>query len=365
MNRILIIASGNGTKPYVPELMDAMRERGFDVDFFDISASGSLGSRRVAEFLISLPWIGLRIRAFLLRLRLRAVPDDYSSVNMHMIEPVFSLLARPLKRKGAKLIASIWGSDFLRANARSLRLLGRTLSMADLITSNNQAVLDGLASRFPSAASRLRLVRFGLKSLDAIERIMRSEGKASCKRRFDIPEGKVAVALGYNGSPAQQHVAMLGSLGALAEEHKRGIHFVLPMTYPDDPAYREDVRRAIRGSGLSVTVISDFLSGEDVARLRLACDVCVNAQITDSFSGSVQESLFAGNRLVVGSWLPYLFLRDFGVAFHSFDSIEEMPAALLRCIAEPELGESVHASEVIGALSRWNSVVADWERLYA
>lgn len=69
------------------------------------------------------------------------------------------------------------------------------------------------------------------------------------------------------------------------------------------------------------SIIEDFLSEEQVSALRLIGDVFIQLQTTDALSASTQEHIYAGARVIVGSWLPYSFLLENGVCFETVSDV--------------------------------------------
>jgi len=100
--------------------------------------------------------------------------------------------------------------------------------------------------------------------------------------------------------------------------------------------------------------------------LRLSTDIAVNIQVSDAFSATVQEQIFAGSIVIAGSWLPYSLLKEQGIYFVETgpDSLAE---SIENCIAEFKVSqaECINNRERIRILSSWQSAVTDWVNIYS
>src|SRR5690606_2459589 len=126
---------------------------------------------------------------------------------------------------------------------------------------------------------------------------------------------KLMVTCGYNGSKAQQHSIIINAIRGMDEGIKAKIFLVFPMTYGGDLNYLKSIQASLNGLQIPYLLISKSLSDVDVAKLRIETDITINIQISDAFSASLQEHLFAQNLLLVGDWLPYQILTDNQVFF--------------------------------------------------
>jgi len=142
--------------------------------------------------------------------------------------------------------------------------------------------------------------------------------------------------------------------------------FVFPMGYGGSDAYKEQVKAALGRSGLTYAVPEAFLRDEKIAYLRLLPDVMVNMLVTDQFSGSMQEHLYAGNRVIAGSWLPYETFEAHGVRMMRADSFEALPGLVEAAVKGPEVSETFaqNNARVIAALSSWSAAIGAWTALY-
>lgn len=79
-------------------------------------------------------------------------------------------------------------------------------------------------------------------------------------------------------------------------------------------------------------IFVNSLSEEELAILRLQSDIVLNIQVTDAFSSSLIEHLYASSILVCGDWLPYGIFDIFGIKYYKLPIIN-MPY-ILKLIVE-------------------------------
>jgi hypothetical protein len=240
------------------------------------------------------------------------------------------------------------------------------LQRADRVTASNADTLEAARRITSIDPARCRIVRFGLRPLDHIERLRREGDRAHHKRAMGILPDRIVVVAGYNASPHQHHAAIIDALRALGAERARGIEVLLPMTMGGNAAYIRGIEARMVASGLSHRLFTRLMTDEEVARLRLATDIMVQVQPTDQLAGAMQEHLAAGCVVLTGSWLPYGVLREAGVRFWTVDAREEVRDALVAAIDElPDRTRQCSGNaRCIHDLSSWSVTAAGWSALY-
>jgi hypothetical protein len=324
--KILIATGSSGSWPYVPEMVEELRSRGVTVDIFDID------DPHPERFIdrLTFRFVGLRARATrsILRRRLDAMASDYDAVNIHFLHPIYADLLDKLKMRGRRLVASIWGSDFLRASESQRAVLRRILAEADVITTNNREIRQKLLAAYPEVEPRIRIMSYGMRSLSIIDQILQQETQAQTRAALGVDPDRVIVVCGYNATRAQQHMTMIQAIAALPPDLKARLQFIFQATYPDDAAYKDEMAAALDAVGVNYRMFRDILDLEDICRLRIVSDVALNIQTTDSLSGSIQEHLYAGSALIVGRWLPYEMFEQMGASVQRVETAAEITAAL-------------------------------------
>ncbi len=362
--KILIVTSIVGSWGYIPEMIEEFGKHGQHLEVFD---SNDLGPMRfAARVTVRVEKLHYLTRVALLNRRLALLPTDYDAVNIHFADPIYSDLTRALKRRGKKLITSIWGSDFLRAGPSARRDLGRTFDASDIVTVNNPEILQKLVAHYPGISDRARVVPFGMRGLDVIAALQQSESQEEIRKRLGLPSEKLVVICGYNAIPQQNHAMMIEAFAQLSPAAKSRLFALLPMTYPDNQAYREEVRKSLEATNVEYRILDERMSLEEICRVWIASDYAVNMQTTDSLAGSVQEQIFAGLSMIVGKWLPYRIFEKWGVQLHKVESPGEISAALEKAALGGEIGRrNRDYADRIYNYSSWNSIAEKWIALYS
>lgn len=290
---------------------------------------------------------------------------NFDAVHVHRLQKDQMLLADRLRRSCRVVVLSYWGSDLLRTPTSQLIALRKVISRADVLTYNALAMRVKIEQLYGDIAPVVRYVPFGIGGFDAIERVDGAEGRAQSRERFGLPGGRAVVVLGYNGRVEQQHLALLKHLGALPTEVKEAIYCLVPMTYMNAGVeYEERVTSAIRDSGLVGALLTSFLDESDQARLALATDVFINAQTTDALSATLQEFIYAGCRVLSGSWLDYSELDPIDLTLDLFTQFEELPHLLVEALNNPICGKVLTRRRKSLALRSWEVLAPQWLQLY-
>lgn len=311
------------------------------------------------------------LRLLVMMARLLNDMDEYDVVHIHYLDPFYSFLANLIKRKAKRIFVSVWGSDFYRMSKKNRVRQKRILRHADVITFAN----DDLANEFSVYHNgiydeRIVICRFGLKPLEFIRDYRDRNAFASeipvFLKKHNVDPNKFYITCGYNGVPAQQHKEIIEQICLLGESYLRDIVFLFPMTY-GDAKYMAEIAEILARTNLNYRIFSKFMGPEEVAILRKVTNIMLHVQTTDQFSGSMQETLYAGNLVINGRWLPYDNLRQRGVFFLEVDRISELNSVIRYAIGNyQELLEKCKDNEqIIWDMSSWESNGKRWRDLYS
>jgi glycosyltransferase involved in cell wall biosynthesis len=283
----------------------------------------------------------------------------------HCIDPS-RLAALRLIPAGGKVVLQPWGSDLYRTSGvveytRQLHACRR----ADVITVASPEMREVLLAKFGrDLFPRTRLIRYGTEKLETIDAVKRA-GNAAL-RRLSMPPDKRIVCVGTSASRGNQHLEILRSLSRLPASIASRIGLVLPMTYGADPGYLAAVREAIPASVSDAVILDEPLSPEETAQLRCSTDVLIHLPISDAFSATMCECLYAGATMITGSWLPYSPLRVNGVHYREISDVSDVPDALRLVVEDYEHEERMTRTTppIIRDLVSWQAVAPQWRSLY-
>jgi hypothetical protein len=232
--------------------------------------------------------------------------------------------------KDAPVVLSVWGSDLM--DAAGVEAYAAHLEMcerANVITVRSLAMREILLSKFGRhLLPKIRIARFGIANRAAIDEASADDARASFCERHGIDASRSIVCLGHSGCARNRHAEVLAALAPHAGELNERATMIIPMTYGATPEYLEETRRAARESGLRFRILDRYMGSSEVAELRLATNVLVFVPEQDALSGAMCETLYAGNAVITGAWLPYSELWDAGVVVRRIPTITDLPMAL-------------------------------------
>lgn len=291
--------------------------------------------------------------------------EPYDLCHVHFVDKQSALLSRVLNQQCRRIVCSVWGSDFYRSPQKIRRLQERLYGVSDIITFTNKKSLIEFDSYYSKKYSnKLRICRFGLAPLEVLRKL--ELNKMGCRKHLGLPEDSIIVTVGYNNSPGQQHIEILKSIKKRRKEIPENLFFILPMTYGATNEYRNTVRKYVEQHSLRYKIFDRFMPDEEMAMLRRASDIMIQVQITDQFSGSMQEHLYSENVVITGDWLPYGTLDEKGIFMLKVSSVEEVGEKLVYALNNLDsLKEKCKKNpEIIWELSSWEKNIQSWIDVY-
>lgn len=308
----------------------------------------------------------------------------FDILHIHYVDPYFSRLLTSYAGHFKNVVTTFWGSDLYRVKPRNIRRIGMIISNSTVITVATKEMKDFLWKKYGGNHSSIkaktikrinrhlpgkincRFAQFGLPVLEAIKAIESQESREDSKKALQIPEDKIIVTCGYNAGRAQQHKLMINAINQCPAEIRNQIYVIFPLAYPVVPEYIAELEQYLKTSGFQYCMKNEFLEEINTARLRRASDIMIHSQVTDAFSGSVQEHIFANNIVLNGSWLKYPLLDKNQVYYIRFDNEDDLSVKLTKVIhnLSDEKEKVKENSRVIYQISSWNIVKNHWQALY-
>jgi hypothetical protein len=299
-------------------------------------------------------------------LQIKAVIKEgkFDIINLHYIELFHLFLVNILRTfMGSKVILSYWGSDLLRAADRELHREGLFVKHADFVTFENGDLRIKFEKTYQwSDRINTETIFFGLPVLDIIREKQRTGTNEDIRRRWKIPDSKKILAIGHNAARQQRHLDVLSVIARLNKETKDKLFILLQMSYGGTEEYKNKVTWAVKDTGCEYLIVDRFLTDEEVAELRIITDLFVHAQVTDAFSGSVCENLFAETLLINARWLHYQEFNDYDFKYIEFVDFNEISG-----IVERFVGEKADVSgnrDLMWRLRAWENCAPQWEKIY-
>lgn len=358
--------------PFFYELVDRLYRSGKEVVVYDlISAKKYVPSSRKVYLLN--PFFGakyiLRIKYFrrlliplINRLTIKNEFNKSDIVNIHYVHTDYVQYAKLLKDNSSKLVTTFWGSDILRANRKTINAYLPLLDVSDWI-SMVQGIQNQFKEKYPQFSGKIKTSYFGLGILDKIK-LVDETSIEKLKLKYDINDKLIFITVGYNASPAQQHLKLFEILNDLELKLKSKIFLLVPLTYGGDKDYIIQIVQHLDELEIKYKTFTNFLDEEELSILRVLSNITLNIQQTDAFSASVSESIVANNIILTGDWLPYEIYNDWDVLI--FQSKLDKFNSVLRDIINNYEFYIEKTKENSGNLYKklnWETVLLNWKQL--
>ena len=309
----------------------------------------------------------LNVRRFLARGG-PGLEAPYDICNIHFAWYGNAFLLPHLRALAGKIILSVWGSDFYYHRSLYRPFQKRLFEDADVLTFANEYTRDDFNRYYADRyARKCEIVRFGIRILDNIRDLEKTESPAVSRRKLGIPEDAFVITCGNNANLNNQICRVIDSLLKVRDLLPPRARLLFPMTYGKEKSKAiASVQARLQGQNIPFTIFHEFLDDLDVARIRRATDIMIHLPRWDQFSGAMQEHLFAGNLVITGAWLPYRKFEENGVFMKLCENLDQFPAVLADSLKSLSQFRSLGAGnkDIIWRLSSWEANTPLWKNLY-
>ncbi|PNV83946.1 MAG: hypothetical protein C0627_03105 [Sulfurimonas sp.] len=363
--KILIIA--NSKVVFGKEIKSELISKDFDVNLLDFESltlydKNHCENDRYSSFFIkfkSIPKLSMFFRMWYIKKVIQE--NGFNIVNIHMSRWFYLIILPWLTRQ--RFIVTFYGSDFYRTSGFIKKIQTNLYKKADAITFTNPLTKNSFLKYYKDFDSKSYVCRFGLKTLDFIDK-NRKIDKKFLRESLGYNKEKIVITCGHNSTKEQQHDKIIDNILKLPTELLDKIQFIFPMTYGNN-FNKERVENILKQTNLDYIVLEEFLYGDDNANIKLASDIMINILETDSFSGSMQEFLYANNIIITGSWLPYEVFDDAGVEYIKIDNIDKLSFKLAELInSDIKIYDTLKNQKIISELSLWDNTIESWVDIY-
>lgn len=365
MKRVLVLYGPVSQKHLINSIIENVNDSeieltGFNVHDWTFNDSSHMIPviARPFLFLRSIPVLGRWVGDFLMK----KLSKNYDAIDVTFFTKEYYALLDSCIRNHKPYKITIWGSDFYKSTPKDLAHKEFYYKNSDIIQVETPSVKDDVVRVYPCLAEKIIPCNYGIDLFDIIDNIRNQEDN------FVLPltQDRLVVTCGYNGSPAQQHLKMIELISELPDSIKNRLFLFMPMTYgiPSED-YLNDVKVKLDLSSVPYHIFTKRLSDIDLAKLRLQTDIVINIQVSDSFSSSLAEHLYAGNVLVAGDWLPYSFLEKKSILFYR-ESLEKMRDCILRLVEsiDEEKRKCNNNIAILERMSSWKCVSLNLKKLF-
>lgn len=299
----------------------------------------------------------------------RSLPKDQTAIVHFLSQDCFWLIP-VLASHFDRVVGLAYGSDVLRRNKSHDFLLRFGLKRLDVVAATNDNVLDELIAGFPFLASRSpQIIRFGLPGFDELLKI-EHVSPAQAKTALGYDDDNILISLGYSASPGQRQIELINFFASRCDAFGNYV-FVVPVQYGSMEVVSAVVARCAEinseiGRNLFIP-LTEFHDIKKLALMRRATDVLIKHTVSDAFSGTVQEVLYAGNLVLAADHLPYRKMPGFGSAIRTYGTLDDAAALIAPDALEVWRNEVMAtASETraqLHEISSWDAALPNWRRL--
>lgn len=368
MKKILIVGDANSV--FVKDFIHQYCVRNCQIDLLSFTNNDNIsGVQNIytygGEFVNrTLTHLNLHFQLFSI---IKKLDSTYDAIIIHFVSYYLGPHIKQLQKKSKNLIAVVWGSDYYRVNSKiKLRLQDRIYSAADSIVFTNPKTKEQfLLSKDNVSPTKCHVASFGLPVLDEIDKLKNTEAeyKEWCEK-FNLPDNKLKVLVGYNANLAHNQILAIDEISKLRGDVLDSIHLVFPLAYGDKDSKKVILTALSEKVIKNFTILEEFYNFEDTAKLRIVTDILINIQPSDQFSGSMQETLYAGNTVIAGDWLPYEEIIDNGANIYSIITPEAIGDAITTLVDDPDRLKPKQLKSIkdyISKRSSWSINLVLWD----
>lgn len=313
-----------------------------------------------------------RLRFLVIRHRQRKFFSNFSKgrkydiINVHFPNRYMSCVFNSLRSMSNNIVVSPWGSDLLRRDAISLKRLKSFYEKADYITLN-AAPLSQLGSLgkiiqgdFQIDPKKMVGSFWGSDIVDFAIKKGKSISQEDAKDRFGL-SGQYVITCGYNRQEAQQHKAIIAAIDQKRQQLPENLALLFPMTYGNmtyQGKYVEEVKEECKKRNLHALFVTEFLSVEDLYKLRKATDIFVHVQTTDAGARSVYEYILCDKKIVHGSWMKYKKLEAFKPLYYfPVNQLEDLGEVIVHAYKSDNIEIPQGVMDIVKSRS-WDSKIS-------
>lgn len=381
MNRILIIQNTSHAKRFIRILCND-KPKHLVVDVFnpesclpseDESLADNFYSINKSAFvkkLCAIKKIGVLINYYLQGRYLTKLlrEKEYNLINIYQIPYNAYQFIKVAHRYNVKVMLTPLGSDVLRINSMCRLFVKRAFATTDFVSANMKTgFANVIKERFKIKDGKMVNLGFGSESITAIRNICGKYSRPEMATKVGIPMSEYYICCGYNASLGQNHRTIIEAIIDNKQYLPKNYRIIIPLSYgPDRERIITSLSNICKQNDIAYSFITDFLSLEQLACLRILTDLFVHIQDTDAYNSSLQEFLLANTEIINGAWLRYPSLEESGIPYHLCNDGEDLRSLikdiLTRVIDKPIISRMV-ISEIEG--NSWDNKILAWREFYS
>lgn len=261
------------------------------------------------------------------------------------------------------------GSDVLRSPKFVEPLLQKAFKKLDFISVYKESDFGKeLLSRFRIPNRKIVRAGYGSDVIDYIDNLRWAFSKEEMALLLKLPKSSYYISCGYNANIEQNHEVMLRALAENKDLLPKDFCIIVQLSYGIQKVdLIQKIPSLAQSLGLNVCLITDFLTIEQVAALRLLTDLFIHVQTTDASNASILEYLLADTQVINGAWLKYGFIEKNTMPYHICKSIDNLDVCL-RSVLSGETNKIIVSEEtkqIIRDFKSWKILLEEWHSFFA
>lgn len=292
---------------------------------------------------------------------------EYYAVNIHQLFGDTINYVKVAKSHGMKVVLTPWGSDVLRCPKYQVPIIKKMFRLADYVTSNLPLFSEKYINLYNVHPNKMLYAGFASEIFDLIPEIKGKYSKSEMADKIGIPVADYYIACGYMADQAQRHKLMIESLGMNSDLIPKNAMLLFPFTYGNgrNEIYMSELKELCDKYNLKCHFVTDYLTNEQMAMLRIIADLFIHIQPTDAASASLVEYLQAGVQVINGKWLDYPNLEKDCIPYHVCEDLESLPE-LLKNFFEGKLKYRFLSDTIQMGLKKrgWSSQKYYWKDIF-
>lgn len=295
----------------------------------------------------------------------------YDIVNIHHAKERYLVYAVGyFRRMAKKIVISPWGGgDILgldESKKKQINQLGRLYRSADKITESPKSHGGKNCIRlFHTKPDNMKPLSWGMEMVDYIvenERLNEITIQEA-KERFGVKDRYVIVC-GYSTGPNHRHEEIISAVNSVKNQLPPNLILLFPFTYGwGDSEYVQKVKNKCAECGLEAKYITEFMSLDDLYRLRKATDIFITMMLVDAAARTVYEYALMRKKVICGSWLKGGIYDCEPPFYFPVDHIEDLGNVIVEVYHSDnkELSDEVEKK----ILSRgWSNRIKGWNDMF-
>lgn len=315
------------------------------------------------KMISKIPRIRVLVSNFLLNRKLNYLlkSKNFDLVNFHVVTPNTCRLIDIAHRYGVRTLVTPLGSDILRVPEKKIQNINLSFVNTDFVSSKTgTSFREVIHEKFNVSYNKIINLGYGSEVISSILKLRKTFVRKETADYFHINPSCFVICCGYNASKAQNHESILRALHNIKHFLPEKYQIIIPLSYGGNVYERKHtLEKLATDLDLDVTFITNYISSDEVAKLRLLTDMFIHIQTTDASNATIQEFLLANTNCINGAWLKYPMLESKGFPYYVVDEIECLPQVIQSALHNGKRPLSQEIENIIIDNS-WECVSRQW-----